>query len=386
MFRLPRVCSLSFFAAVLLATVVGAETPRLRLPASINGKPMRFVFDTGITGFVIFRSTATRLGLHVTNPPADATIRPGEALVAHSDPCDLALLGAHSQVVFNVVADPPIAADFDGAIGWGPLSNNVWDISLPHHRFTFMSAVPAETKTWPSYRILPDTRLLCLEPATDAGANSRLELDTGDDSTITLLPAAWADWKSRHADASVTLDSFFMPGAGIVVVEQAWAHDLKIGDAEFHDVLVQQANPAEVALAVPGTVAILGFHALARADLILDGRNHTAYLRPLTNAIRPHDYNRLGAVFVPQTLTSDALVAHVRPNTPAAAAGIRDGDVLLRIDDRDVSTWRTDKHPVGDAWRMPAGTKHTLTLRRGTATLRIKVTLQDFLNDSARTR
>ena len=60
--------------------------------------------------------------------------------------------------------------------------------------------------------------------------------------------------------------------------------------------------------------------------------------------------------------------------SPAYAAGIRDGDVLLRIGQRDVTNWRADaefprlvfpRSPVHGA----AGTQLELTLKRGEETL-----------------
>jgi C-terminal processing protease CtpA/Prc len=82
----------------------------------------------------------------------------------------------------------------------------------------------------------------------------------------------------------------------------------------------------------------LGLEALKRLDLIVDGKHGMAYLRPKQTRSVPGDHNRLGAVFVPRDDQSDDLVAHVLEGSPAFEAGIRNGDVLLSIGGRDLTT------------------------------------------------
>jgi predicted metalloprotease with PDZ domain len=67
-----------------------------------------------------------------------------------------------------------------------------------------------------------------------------------------------------------------------------------------------------------------------------------AYVRAKKTVATPPDHNRLGAVFVPIESQSDDLIAHVIAGGPAYDAGVRDGDVLLKIDKLDVTRWRTD--------------------------------------------
>jgi C-terminal processing protease CtpA/Prc len=77
------------------------------------------------------------------------------------------------------------------------------------------------------------------------------------------------------------------------------------------------------------------------------------------------------------------LVAHVIQGSPAYEAGVRDGDVLLRIGDLDVTKWRTDPRvlPLSRFWSGPAGTILHLGLKRNGQGLDVEVALQNIFPD-----
>jgi C-terminal processing protease CtpA/Prc len=77
----------------------------------------------------------------------------------------------------------------------------------------------------------------------------------------------------------------------------------------------------------------------------------------------------------------EPLEAHVAKGSPAETAGIRNGDVLLKIDALDVTKWRTDPAvmPMSKFWQRPAGTKFSLVLKRGDKEFTVAVSLRDIL-------
>ena len=93
------------------------------------------------------------------------------------------------------------------------------------------------------------------------------------------------------------------------------------------------------------------------AQLIEKGAVTRGYLGvQLATALEPAEALRLGLNRV-----SGALVEIVHPNTPAAAAGLRVGDVILQIEDVAV---RDENHLINVVWPLPPGQKVKLTVWR----------------------
>ncbi len=141
---------------------------------------------------------------------------------------------------------------------------------------------------------------------------------------------------------------------------------------------------------LPDYAATFGLEALKRLDFIVDGKGGVAYLRPKKTPVPSplSEQDRLVLVFVPGDAKSDDLVAHVLDGSSPYDAGIRNGDVLLKIDDRDVAQWRADP---GDHWRInpddpfirpstknPVGTRTEMTLKRGGLELNATVDLKQI--------
>jgi C-terminal processing protease CtpA/Prc len=119
---------------------------------------------------------------------------------------------------------------------------------------------------------------------------------------------------------------------------------------------------------------------LRRQDVVVDGKNGVAYFSRRQLPASPVQHNRLGAVFTRSDLEQDALEAHVAPGSPAELAGIRSGDMLLKIDTLDVTKWRTDPSMRSSQfWQRPAGTKFDLTLKHADVEITVTVTLRDIL-------
>jgi hypothetical protein len=171
-----------------------------------------------------------------------------------------------------------------------------------------------------------------------------------------------------------------MPGAGLVATEVLWAEEIELQGLTLRGVPVSCMNTVEVHAYPPGTLAVLGLAAVRRLDLVFVGTGDV-YAQTFRNPPPAYVHNRLGAVFMPDVPGNDALVAHVMSDSPAGRAGLRFGDILLKIDGRDVTAWRTEPGilPLSRFWQQPAGTHVRLTVLRGKKKITTDVALRNIL-------
>lgn len=360
-----------------------AADDRLWVPATINGKPARLGFDTGASDVILWRSGAERLGLKFTAPQTNMALAPGKVPLGETEECTLRLWGMKVRTRFYVIDLPDFLhpTNFDGLIGWNPISRNVVRIDAAERKISFLRALPKEESHWTRLRVHVQSAILQLEMPTRDKTKEILEVDTGDDRGVALAPHRWEEWKSVHPLQAETLNAFFMPGSGIVVAEETWAKELSLGPIVLHEVPVSEASPTQAALGSPQFAGTLGLAALKQLDLIVDGKHGWAYLRSKSSGAFAYEHNRAGAVFVPADLDRDQLVARVLDGSPAYEAGVRNGDILLNIDGSDFSHLQkgSDNQPNRAFHERPAGSKVSLTLQRGGQTFKTTVTLREII-------
>ncbi len=359
-----------------------ATEDRILLDATINGKKASLVFDTGASHLILFRKGAERLGLKVSVPPQDLKVAPGEVPVGTTEECEFALGTTHVRTSFKVFEPPSfLNMGVDGAVGWQPIRYNIIQIDAAKKQAQWLAAAPPDTANWLKFRIRNQSRVLCLEIPGEESKGAVLTVDTGSSCGAALSPDLWRAWRAAHTNQPTTLLAGYVPGAGTVVVEESWARELTFGPLVLTEVPVMPSNVAEQAMGSPGFAASLGLAALRRLDVVIDGDLGIAYLRPKSGPAPPYDHNRLGAVFAPTSMEGTDLVAHVIDGTPAAEAGIRNGDLLLKVGDLDATKWRTDPKvlPLSRFWEQPPGTKLGLTVKRGSQTLKFNAVLRQIL-------
>ena len=114
-------------------------------------------------------------------------------------------------------------------------------------------------------------------------------------------------------------------------------------------------------------------------QLIEKGRVTRGYLGvQLANALEPAEALRLGL-----TRVSGALVEIVHPNTPASAAGLRVGDVILKLEDVAL---RDENHLINLVSALPPGQQVALTLWRDRKTQTTTVTVGEYSAPKSRSR
>ena len=391
---MKRILPAILIGVLAWAGSAAGDDERIMVDAQINGQPVRFAFDTGAGDAVlIFSKTAEKLGLTVTPPPPGQKPAPGQVANGTTSPVKLELGGAEALTSLGVVDTPAyLALGMDGVLGWPAIKGDLVAIDCLADRVSFLNKLPGKMSGWTKYHII--TNLpgagLTLELPHKHDADEILAIDTGSFYGVELSPARWWTWKTREAKPPYTLNAYYTPSIGLVVEAEAWAKTIAVGSLALTDLPVTKVDKSYVGMnSIPEASfeGTLGFAALKRLDIIVDAKNNLAYLRPKKSPPTPYDHNRLGAVFAPPTKQSAELVGHVIPGSPAFAAGLRDGDELLKIGALDCTRWRTDPAvlPLTRFWNSPAGTRLDLTVSRGGKTFETTATLRNILPPDATT-
>ena len=388
------------FAAFLALAFVGmiqtgaALNEKVLVEVRINGQPARLAFDTGSGHSVLFRAAAARLGIKALEGQPGGQGRPGEVWMPNSEPFALTLGDRVVTTSFGVL-DSALPMPFDGVLAWGDVRSNILLISGQRQSVTLLGRVPDDVKQWPHWKLVdPEgnemaSQWLGFQVQTNRRSRSAIYLDTGSDEGVRLCAKQFQAWHATNPAAPVSLVAHYYPGLadGLVVREEYWAKRLDLGGAlQLSDVPLSRCTDSEDAM--DSYEAALGLYALTRLDVVVDGVGGEIYIQPAaspTNAWS-YDYNRMGALFAPRDIRGGDLVARVLTNSPAYAAGVRDGDVLTRIGDLDATQWRTDPRilPLSRFWSQPAGTKINITCRRGDTNVDMTIELKEIFPQAVR--
>ncbi|UCD51296.1 MAG: PDZ domain-containing protein [Phycisphaerales bacterium] len=376
----PRLVLLLVLSCLCSATLAA---DRMMMEVTIAGRTAHLALDTAAEPLCLFDAGARRLGLEIEPPASDVPAAPGGVVPGRTEECDIAIGPNSGRLRLPVVPLPGyIEPDVDGLIGWDVLRRFVIRIDAVHQKVSVANQVPPEALNWPCWKIRPDARRLVVEIPTHEPVPETIMIDTGSPSGVMLAPQRWQQWTEAHPHQPATLDASFFPGIGIVVSEERWARTFALGEMAFHEVPV--GDYTAMIQHFPGQrhAATLGLRAVRRLSWLIDAPNGKVYFQSHGSPAGPntYEYNRLGAVFVPGDGQGDVLVAHVVQGGPAHRAGIRDGDRLLRIDELDVTKWRTDPRilPLSRFWSRPAGTALGLGLQRDEKTLDVTAVLEDI--------
>ena len=362
-----------------LALSASHAEDRLWVNAKISGKPARLALDTGLGSEIgLFRSGADRLGLKLRRNGTYASLP-----LWQTGSCMVRLQGWSSWGfpygighIWIVEIPSFVKTDADGCVGWPAIRYRVVEFDALKQTFKFLHEVPKATACWTKMALQPNSGILALKPESHNGDNEIILVDTGAGCGIALSPQKWREWETAPPNLPVTVRAEYGMAEGSTLRKQTWANKFNLSSMEMTDLLVEEDTWGGKPPA--GVVATLGMAALKRLDFIVDGQHNVAYLRPKTTLASPELHNRLGATFVPRDPAGQDLIAHVAGGSPAADAGIRNGDVLLKVGERDVTRWRNDPD-----WAYfeqgQVGTKVELTVLRGGERLKFTAVLRDIL-------
>jgi hypothetical protein len=356
-------------------------------PTLINGTAVNLVFDTGAAAPLVLSETCVkRLKLKLAQPIPDTEAAPGHPGVGFTEPCNWEFFGNNIRQSFPVYRIPAASAQsdedaaVDGLIGWPLMRNEIMDFSLAIGRFSRAEKVPPEViAQWPHFAISDARDTLSLIVPSDANGIQRIVIDTGDSGGVLLPHDLWLAWKAAHPTAPTTLTMGSMFGDLNRCTEESWDPVFTVGPLDLDNVPVSEAGPGHTQEAAPGEkIIVFGLAALRRIQMFSDGPKHIAYAIGISDPAPPYQHNRVGMVFLPGRDLKANPVARVAPGSPAAEAGIRDGDVLLAVNQAAITDWASYL-AVDRKLKRPSGIKIEYTLRRAKEVIHATVVPRDIL-------
>lgn len=360
-----RITYYIFLLVICLPITVCAVDERLAVEAKINGKDVRLVFDTGApTPLTLLKSTAKRLLLKTTEKSETTT-----AIL------ELQIGGDQFDNVQATLIDFVPFQDIDGLIGWPALRGKVWRVEWSNMSLSKIPSVPKETLSWKVLKINNQVPVAAVFFREDR--EERIYVDTGHPGGIALSKSRWSKWVEEEPDLPTTLTSGYLPAAGgIFVTELRWSNNFQLGPLTIPHVMVHKN-----VFRWPKLEAVLGLEALKHFEIVFDLKENRIYMKERPYSRANFKYNRLGATFPPESLKSTKLVGHVLKASPAYKAGLRSGDILLKVDSIDMTQWMTNPAILKkDFWTASAGTRYKLQIERNGRKQIITVNLVDILD------
>jgi predicted aspartyl protease len=352
---------------------------RLSTTFEINGHEVRMQIDTGSEDITLTRAAADRIGLKVDRRRSQEKVPEGLVPLQMSEECDLRLGGTTTRRRLRVVelsSDMAAVFAYDGVVGWANLQRQILHMDIARHSFRSLERIPENMDGWTELELVRDLPVLAFRVG---GEDERawMMVDTGATGGLSLTETRWRSWLRANRDAPATMQATVTPAHGVQASRIYWADRLRLGEFTVRDVPVAPSPPLDL----KHYAGTLEMFALSRLEVIVDGPGGKTFVRPTMGPRRPYRHNRLGAVFTPGGPRQTDLVAHVIESGPAHQAGVRDGDVLLKIGERDVTNQRQDPSifPLHRFWSQGAGTEIKLTLRRDEREFEVTARLRDLL-------
>jgi hypothetical protein len=387
-----RILGLAFALIATRLPVQAAD--RFWWDCKINSKPVRLILDTGCSpNLMLWRSATDRLGLKRTPTELDSQ--------KQSVPWDTEEFKAElphwkrhwgfPETAFyltraGVCEDLDSSlGEGDGAVGWPVIRRRVTRFDAIRGKFEFLGKVPKQVKDWSKFTIRTNTGILVLELPGGDGTHRGLIVDTGSlGRDLSLAAPLWDEWMAAHPNERKQIGCVLQV-SGLIPYECARASSFTIGGLTLANVELDRLEEHDSPWPLTGRAAAIGFGVLKRFDLVVDGKHALAYMQPSKRwkpfmAEPPNHtlfHGRPGAVFGPWRNQTNGLSAYVMSASPAFEAGIRNGDILLKVDQRDLKPWLDNP---GESWSLgrkrygfqwiepstnsPNGAALELTLRR----------------------
>jgi len=350
--------------------------------ATVDGKPFAFVFDTAGAASLtpaaretlklpaIARAQITGVG----NAPVPLDIvKPKRASIGDATVDDAYFLVLPSSLGF---ASPYPEVPFGGILGREFFQTLV--LTIDYTKSTLTLTNPSVFHSDPSAQALAMTMREGMFPnvqATIDGATGSFDLDAGSSEGV-MLTQTFAKDNAIVSKMPKTLVVEAGHGVGGAIGGTAGRIDaFELGNASFANVVAVVTDANGGAFASPGLAGNIGYEILRRFSVTIDAPGRTAYFLRNYAYGEPFAFTRSG-LFLNRD-SGKAVVSRVVENSPASAAGIKPGDVLVSINGRPAASLTADQ--IHDVSLQPAGTVVRARVERDGKSVAVEMTLRDLL-------
>lgn len=310
---------------VLARFRIGGDSPHLVLPVTMNGKTYPFLMDFGASHTTFDKSLEKLLG----EPKNTLTVTTEEGQThqastyyapdARLGPLDLRRGGPVYCVDLTELREVT-GLDVRGVIGMGMLRRYVVQMDFDAREVRFYEADDREHPQWGEQIKMSSTphATPLLMVGVGPKYNAVLMLDTGYMGTGTL-PGGLFD--QLVADGEITnLRKVTLGSARGEVQSQAGRlSTLQAGDLNYKNLIFERG----------GRYGMLGLGFLSRHTVTIDSPGNRAYLKPGREFQRADENDMSGLHLLAKP---DGVTVHsVDAESPAAQAGLTEGDVLLQV-------------------------------------------------------
>lgn len=324
-------------------------TRHVWLRASIDGGPEHdFLFDTGASVTVLDSTFAARAGI-ATEGRMQAAGAGASGSAAFAKLGSLAVRGPDGDGVelrdlqvavlsVNPMFAPYFWREMAGILGYDVISRFV--VTIDYDRGVLVLRDPKTFRFAGSEAPLPMVMngvVPALRGTLDGTYEGLFRLDVGSSSTVDLH----APFAKRHGVEKRLSGKRQVTGAGFgghFTSTLGRAKSMAFGPWRWDGPMVSVSHATEGAFASEEFAGNVGNRILERFRVTLDYDGRRVWLEPGARYRERDSFTRAGALLVRED--GRVLARSVLPGSPAAKAGLREGDEVTAVDGRPVGEWK----------------------------------------------
>jgi predicted aspartyl protease len=388
---------MSALTPLLLALTVAPAPQAVEVPfrigetaiivdAKVNGRPVSLMFDTGFSGTVTVESTID-LGKPTGSIMLRDFVRTREAPTVKVESLTLGNKSIRPDGMEAVVTPPgdysfAFNTTCNGLMGFKVIKDEITEINFEQNKFIFhpksldiTKRVPDNKRTFLAKLLPKGVHSLEMEVELENGKTMTLALDTGNSFFATTHKDVLERvglWQSGRQPRYTQL-----AGVSSGTVE---SFNLQMPPVKIYGIPVQQSVWDIIDL--PSSSAdgdgTIGFQFLKNFNMIIDYDRRAVWFENFTGKVADEPDGRVGISSYYNDRIKGVLIARVSPESPADAAGIREGDVILSVDGAEVG--RATFRRMRELLDGQVGTKVRVAVKRGDVLRRFELERKPLVN------